>query len=314
MLNIRRFVKGRDEPAWVEVLNAAYREYEIWWRAITVKELREREKRPNFDSGGRFIAELDGKPVGIIHAHVDKLRKEKKGFVHVFCVVPEFRGLGVEERLLELAMNELKRRGMNLAQAWTDHSRNERIQILETAGFKLVDVESDMEIDLTHIPTDIGENKQVTIRSLRKNEEEDIKMLNWLSNESFKEHFDYRPRTIEETRDSLANDPYLKKQECFFATLDGKNVGFVRFGIDEKYNVEKNVKCGRILSLGVLKPYRRKGIGVKLTLWGLKRLGAKGMTKAILDVDDFNPTKAIKLYEKVGFNVAKKYLKYEKRL
>jgi len=313
MLNIRRFVKGRDEPAWVEVLNAAYKEYEIWWRAITVEELREQEKRPNFDSEGRFVAELDAKPVGLIHARVDKLRKEKKGFVHAFCVIPEFRGLGVGERLLEVAMNELKRRGMNLAQAWTDHSRNERIQILERAGFKLVDVVSDMEIALTHIPTDIGENKEVTIRSLRKNEEEDIKMLNWLGNECFKEHFDHRPRTIEETRD-MVKDPYPEKQECFFAMLDGKYVGFVRFGIDEKYNVEKNVKCGRILSLGVLKPYRRKRIGVKLTLWGLDRLRAIGMTKAILDVDDFNPTKAIKLYEKVGFNVAKKYLKYEKGL
>jgi ribosomal protein S18 acetylase RimI-like enzyme len=315
MLNIRRFVKGADETAWVGVLNSAYQEYEVWWRAITVEEMREQEKRPNFDSEGRFVAELDGKPVGIIHAHVDKLRKERKGFVHIFCVIPEFRGLGVEERLLDLAVNELKGRGMNLMQAWTDHSRNDRIQILEKAGFKLVDVESDMEINLTHIPTNIGENKQVTIRSLRKNEEEDIRILNWLSNESFKEHFDYRPRTIDETRDSLVNDPYLPTyQECFFAMLNEKNVGFVRVGIDEKYNIEKNVKCGRIRSLGVLKPYRRRGVGAKLTLQGLETLRAKGMTKAILDVDDFNPTKAIKLYEKVGFKVAKKYLKYEKGL
>ncbi len=242
------------------------------------------------------------------------MRKEKKGFVHVFCVIPEFRGLGVEERLLELATNELKRRGMNVVQAWTDHSRKERIEVLEKEDFKLVDVESDMEFDLAKIPSNIGENTQVTIRSLRKENEEDIKTLNWLANECFEEHFDYRPRTIEETRDSLFNDPYLRKQECFFATLDEENVGFVRVGIDEKYNIEKNVKCGRVRSLGVLKSHRRKGIGTRLTLHGLKALKAKGMTKTTLDVDDFNQTKAIKLYEKVGFKVAKKYLKYEKRL
>lgn len=314
MLNIRSFVKGVDEPVWVGVLNAAYKEYEVWWRAITVEEMREQEKRPNFDFEERFIAELDGKPVGIIHAHVDKLREEKKGFVHTFCIIPEFRGLGVEETLLELAMNELKKRGMNVVQAWTDHSRKERIQVLEKAGFKLVDIESDMEFDLAKIPSNIGENTQVTIRSLRKEKEEDIKMLNWLANECFKEHFDYRPRTIEETRDSLINDPYLREQECFFAMLNKKNLGFVRVGIDEKYNIEKNVKCGRVRSLGVLKPHRRKGIGTRLTLHGLETLKAKGMTKSILDVDDFNQTKAMKLYEKVGFKVAKKYLKYEKEL
>ena len=36
MLNIRQFVKGLDEPAWVKVLNAAHKEYKSWWRAITV--------------------------------------------------------------------------------------------------------------------------------------------------------------------------------------------------------------------------------------------------------------------------------------
>ena len=41
---------------------------------------------------------------------------------------------------------------------------------------------------------------------------------------------------------------------------------------------------------------------------------AKGMTKARLDVDDFNPTKAIKLYKKVGFKVTRKWAKYEKSI
>ena len=314
MLNVRQFVKGADEPVWVEVLNAAYKEYEVWWRAITVEEMLLDEKRPNFDFEGRFIAELDGKPVGVVHAHVDKLRKEKKGFIHTFGVIPEFRGCGVEEKLVELAINELKKREMNLAQAWTDYKRNERIQLLEKLGFKLVRGESDMEIDLTNIPSNIGENTQVTIRLLQKNVEEDIKMLNWLSNECFKEHFNHRPRTIEETRHSLLNNPYHKEQEFFFAVLKQKSVGYIGVGIDEKYNIEKNVKSGFILTIGVLKPCRRKGVGTRLMLQGLETLEAKGMTKAMLDVDDFNPTKPIKLYEKIGFKVAKKYLIYEKRL
>ncbi|NIV44311.1 GNAT family N-acetyltransferase, partial [Candidatus Bathyarchaeota archaeon] len=59
---------------------------------------------------------------------------------------------------------------------------------------------------------------------------------------------------------------------------------------------------------------RRRGIGTRLVLHGLEALKANGMVKAMLDVDDFNQTKAIKLYEKVGFEVAKKYVKYEKKL
>jgi ribosomal protein S18 acetylase RimI-like enzyme len=49
-------------------------------------------------------------------------------------------------------------------------------------------------------------------------------------------------------------------------------------------------------------------------LHGLETLKAKGMTKAILHVDDYNPTKAVTLYEKVGFSVKKKDFTYERKL
>jgi ribosomal protein S18 acetylase RimI-like enzyme len=38
------------------------------------------------------------------------------------------------------------------------------------------------------------------------------------------------------------------------------------------------------------------------------------MTVAMLGVDDWNVTKAIRLYEKVGFKVAKKEVAYEKNM
>ena len=313
MLNIRRFVKSADEPAWVEVLNAAYKEYESWWRGITVEEMLERERRPNFDFEGRFIAELDGKPVGLVYAHADKLSKEKRGFIYDFCVIPEFRGRGVEEKLAEIAINGLEKHGMNVIEAWTGCRRSDRIQLLEKLGFKPVYKTFDMEIDLANIPSNIGENTEVTIRLFRKNAEEDMKTLNWLWNECFREHPHYRPRTIEETRNRWLNDPHFKEQEFFFAVLDQKSVGFIGVAIDEKYNIEKNITGGFILTIGVLKPCRRKGIGTKLMLQGLKTLKAKGITKAMLDTEDFNP-KAIKLYEKVGFEVVQEYLTYEKRL
>jgi len=313
MLNIRQFVKDEDESVWVEVLNSAYKEYESWWRGITIEEMLEQEKHPNFDFEGRFIAELDGKPVGVVHAHIDKLSGEKKGLISPFCVIPEFRGSGVEEKLVELAMNELQKRKINLVQTWMGSKRNDRIHLLEGLGFKFAYKTIDMEIDLTNIPSNIGENTQVTIRLLQKNVKEDIRTLNLLSNECFKGFLDHHPETIEETRQSLLNDPNLKEQEYFFAVLGQKAVGYIGVGIDEKYNIEKSAKSGRILTIGVSKLYRRKGIGTRLMFQGLKTLKAKGMNKAMLDTEDFNP-EAIKLYEKVGFEVMQEYSTYEKRL
>ena len=283
----------------------------------SVKQILEEERRPNFDLEGRFIAELDGKPVGIVHAYVDKSRKDKKGWISPFRVIPEFRGRGVEERLLELAIDELKRRGMNVAQAWIVQSRNDLVQLLDKYGFKLVDVESDMESDLTSIPSDLKKNEQVTLRLLRKKKETDIKLFNWLRNEIFRGQFNYRPITIEETRRFLVNHPDMSadaQQEWFIAVLDEKNVGFIGVGIDDKRNIERNTRNGTILTLGVLKPYRKKGVGTRLVLHGLETLKARGMTRAMLNVDDFNQTKALELYEKIGFHVANRYLTYEKNL
>jgi len=307
-------VQGVDESVWVEVLNASRKDRENW-RAITAEEMLLQEKEdPSFDLEGRFIAELDRKPVGAVHANVEKLREERKGFIR-FYVIPESRDRGIEHQLVETALRELKARGMATAQASVDSRELEYVGLLEGLDFKQVRVGSMMEMDLANISQGIGENRQVAISTLQKEREEDIKLLTWLLNETFKEHFNFRPDTVEEIRHFLFSDLYYKKaKEIFFAELDGESVGYIGAGIDEKYNLEKNVKAGDIFTIGVLKKYRRTGIGARLILHALETLEAEGMTKATLGVDDYNPTKAIKLYEKVGFRVKKKALVFEREL
>jgi len=314
MLDIRHFVQGIDEPIWVEVLNAARKGREDL-RAITVEEMLWQEKEdPNFDPEGRFIAELDRKPVGAVHANVEKLRDEKKGFVR-FYVVPESQGKGIERQLVDLALRELKARGMTIAQAFADYREQDRIRALEELEFKRVREFSIMEMDLADVSQNIGENKQVAVRFLQKDRDEDIELLTWLLNETFNEHFNFRPDTVEEVRSFLFSDLYYDKvKEIFFAELDGESVGYIGGGIDEKYNLEKNVQRGDIFTIGVLKKYRQRGVGARLMLHALETFRAKGMTKATLGVDDYNPTKAIRLYEKVGFKVKKKDIILEREV
>ncbi|MFB0514758.1 MAG: GNAT family N-acetyltransferase [Candidatus Bathyarchaeia archaeon] len=312
-MKTRRFVLERDEEDWVTVWNAAYKEYDDL-RQMTVDEFKAYEKAPEFDSKGRFIAELDGQPVGIIHAHVDKLRKEKKGFIRSFGIIPEFRGKGIEEELVEIALKELKSRDMEVVQAWARDSRKDRIRLWEKLGFRLVRKFSLMKRDLDAMPSGFGEDKEATLKPLQKDSDEDLKMLNWLGNECFKEHFNFRPGTIEQTTYLVRKDPFFKEQGWFFAILNREHVGYIGVGIDEKYNEERNVKSGWVLDIGVLKPHRRRGIGTRLMLQAMETLKAKGMTTAMLGVDDWNVTKAMKLYEKVGFNVTKKDFTYEKNI
>jgi len=313
MLKIRRFVQGRDEDVWVSVWNRAFREFEDF-RSITVEDMLKSEKNPTFDATGIFIAELDGESVGIVNAYVDKLREEKKGFIRMLGVVLEYRRRGVGRALAEKAIESLRERGMQTIEAGAVMDKPEAIKLWESMGFQSVRVFSLMKSSLESIPSDIGENKEVTLQTYQKGSMEDLKLLNWLSNEAFREHYNYRPDSVEETRYFLEQDPIFSEQEWFFTLLSDKPIGYVGVGVDEKFNEEKGTKAGWILSIGVLKSHRLKGIGTRLMIEGMKTLKAKGMTEALLGVDDQNPTKAIKLYEKVGFQASRKDIAYQKML
>ncbi len=312
MLSIRRFVQGTDEPLWVDVLNAASRDDE-YWRAITVDEFLSLQKRLSFDPEGRFIAEIAGRPIGVAHANVDKFRTDGQGDIRL-DLIPEFRGREVARQLMATVLEELKARGMTTAHTWTDSAREDNIRLFEEFGFERVRVFSLMGMELADVRQGIGENEDVTIRLLRPDVEDDIRLFDWLDNEAFKEHFNHRPNVLEETRAYLLSSPYLKQREFFFAMLNGEAVGTVGVGIDESYNREKNAKIGEIITIGVLKPYRGQGVGTRLVLHALENLRGKRMTGAIVGVDDYNPTRARGLYEKVGFIARKKEFTYQRDL
>jgi len=247
-----------------------------------------------------------------MYARVEGSGQEKRGFIRDFCVLPAFRGSEVEERLLEAAVGEFRGREVSHVRAWTGIDRGDRIRFLEKSGFKFSHRTIDMRISFADIPVNIGANVEVAIRQLRSDADGDVEALNWLDNECFKADPLHVSRTVEETRKALLEDPVLGWRESFFAVLDGRDVGYIGVGIDERYNVEHDVKTGYINGIGVLPAYRRRGIGTRLLLHGFERLRAKGMTSASLDTEDTNPTRAITLYEKVGFKVLQEYVTYTK--
>jgi mycothiol synthase len=312
MLKIRSFVEGEDEEVWIRIQNEAYREYEDF-RPDTMEDMEVWKKSPNFDPTGMFIAELDGRPIGTVNAYIDKKREEKKGFLRALGVVPEFRRKGVGRRLVEKAVESLKERGMESVQGWTRKDKVACRSLLERMGFKLIRMFSTMRRDLERIPYNIGEHRKLKIREMGTNMD-DIKLLNWLENEAFKEHFNFRPHTIEETEYWITNKPWCDVLGFFFSYLDDRPVGYVGAGIDSKFVEHKGIKRGWIMTIGVLKPLRRRGIGTSLMQQGMKFLKSRGMTEVELGVDDTNPTKAIGLYKKVGFNVAHKDLTYLRKI
>ena len=312
MLKIRAFKQELDEAAFVSIYNAAFRDYDDI-RTISLEEMKKTETNPSFSADGLFIAEWNGETAGMIDAYRDKLREEEKGFIQSLGVLPKFRGKGIARKLVEKALESHRQRGTKLVDAWAQSDREGCIHIFESLGFKRIRTTSMMKKSLNEIPSDIGENKEISIREMRLRDNDEIALLNRLDNEAFKEHFNYRPRTIEETKYMLLEMPWFQ-ENAYFAIMDNQPVGYTVIGIDEGLNNEKGVKYGWILDIGVLKPNRRKGIGASLMLKGMRMLKAQGMDDALLYVDDMNETKAIKLYEKLGFKALRKNLIYQLQL
>jgi len=313
LLRIRPYAKGSDDETYVRIFNACFNDYDDI-RRMTIDELRKIQAAPNYSSEGLLIAEWNGSVAGMVDAYVDPPREEPKGFVQSLSVLPEFRRRGIGKELVKKALESLKARGMKVANAWTQIDRESCIGLYGSFGFHEIRAFSMMKASLASIPSAVGENKDVRVRSADLNSDEDVRLLNRLDNEAFREHFNFRPRSLEETRYMLLEMPWFKGQKWFYAEEAENPVGYVGTGIDVGLNEEKNLKWGWILDIGVLKPQRRNGVGARLMLHGMRVLKDVGMRNAMLYVDDMNPTKAIKLYEKVGFTVARKNLTLELKL
>lgn len=309
MLKIRPFNEGPDDETFIRLYNAGFSDYEDN-RKMTLEELKKTREAPNYDPAGLFLAESDGEVAGMVEAFVDKYREDKRGFVRSLTVFPQFRKRGIAKKLVAKALESLKDRGMQVAEAWAQTDREACMHIYESFGFRQVRAIDMMKRALDNVPCGIGENTEATMKQM-STKTEDMQLLNMLDNESFKEHPNFRPRTVEETKYAVLDMPWYGEQNIFFAMAENEPVGYVNAGIDVGLNREKNLKYGWVLDIGVLKPYRRKGIGARLMVHAMQVLRDKGMTDALLYVDETNPTRAVELYEKVGFKVAIKSVIYE---
>ena len=312
-LIIRQFVLGKDEEIWVNIGNEAWKEFEDY-TPDTVHMFKKWEKSPWFTTEGMFIVELNGVPVGRVKAEIEKERTDNKGSLRGPYILPGFRRKGIGEALARKAFESLKLRGMGKVEAWATNKNPVGQIFLKKFGFIQVRVFSTMRRNLSDIPSGTGESETVDLILLGKTED-DVKLINQLDNEIFKEHFNHRPQTMEETR------YYIQNSEengfllfIFLARIKDEPVGYLSFGIYPEDNKFLGRKRGVLQSLGVLKNFRGQGIAKKLMIKGMEYLKAKGMEEAELFVDDANPTESFKLYEKLGFKVVKKHFTYLKTM
>ena len=310
---IREFIDGKDEGAWIEL----YNEFKSYYYGSDFEPLDERgvewfKGTPWWRESRLFIAERDGEPVGFILPFIDKAYDPPKGYIWEFAVKPTLEGNEVDNILLSKAVSWLSSAGARGIQASARDNMLKRIRLYQSVGFKMIRTFSRMRLKPEEIRENIGACAEAELRIANPTWScEDLKTLNALCNMAFQEHFDFRPETLEETKAWLEEEGY--ENHVLITLIRGKPVGYVVATISDKPSRDRH-KRGFISSIGILKPFRRRGIGTSLILEAIRWLSEKGAKSIELDVDDANPTGAPQFYAKIGFKATFKTLTYLKRL
>lgn len=312
-LKIRPFVPVQDDELVADITTRA-RSGTPDFVPPTVAEMRLDRQSPWSSEEGLLIAELDGTPVAVVNAFVDKTSLRKQGYVDELAVVPEARRRGIGSALLVKAVESFRGRGMEKARCGAHDWNEPAAAFLRRHGFPYIRTFSRMERDLATLPEGIGENRDVELKTISL-DDEDIKSYHAMSNAIFAEHYNFEPSTLEDFAYGVRHaQDYGIEVERYCAWDGDIRAGYVICSVDPAENEKLGTRRGWVSHIGVLKEHRDKGIAKRLLVHAFERLRAMGMESAHLGVDTGNLTHALRLYERVGFHVVRQYHHYELNL
>lgn len=128
--------------------------------------------------------------------------------------------------------------------------------------------------------------------------------------EAFSDHWDYHPESFEHWREFTVNsrnfDPALWLIAWAGDEIAGYALNYPQRAGDPGY--------GSVGTLGVRRPWRRRGLGEALLRRSFAALHARGQRRIRLSVDAANPTGATRLYERAGMRVLRQSNTWEREL
>jgi mycothiol synthase len=242
---------------------------------------------------------------------------------YTFCwiwgrVHPAFRGQGIGTALMEwaeqraqIALQRAPADARVFLEAGTISTHRPTIDLLQVRGFVAVrhsfTMARDLDGDLPAPAWPAG----MRVRSMRPGDELAVYRV---VNESYRDHWGHveapeeqgyplwRHRAIE----NPAHDPSL-----WFLATDGDQIAGV--ALCDPFQIGEP-DMGYVNSLGVLRPWRRRGVAQALLYHSFAELRRRGRTGVALGVDASSLTGATRLYEKVGMRAIRDFTSFEKEL
>lgn len=312
--------------ATMDDLEAALKLFNRWSQSvihedeITDAEAVRREwVSPGFDLAEdiRLVFAPDGELVGYVEVWTTA-----KPPVHPWIwarVAPRYEGHGIGRSLLGWAEKRAKRvlgeipADLRFAPRTGTYQKADRARKLILAmGYEHIRSSYNMRINMDTPPVEPEWPEGVTLRTY--NPATDLEAVYRTANDAFRDHFGHVDMPFEEG---------LKRFEHFMTGYEGfdPTLWFLAMSGDEivgiclcRLKAYDNPEVGYINSLGVLRPWRKRGIGLALLLHSFCELYRRGQRMAGLGVDAQNLTGALRLYENAGMHVHQAFDQFEKEI
>jgi mycothiol synthase len=255
-------------------------------------------RNANFD-GASWMVERGGMPVAFAAA-IDR-GDETDYWVTVH---PEAAGRGLSFWLLTEAERHAREAGSAVLRVGRVVENLAAVTLFRELGYREARHYFQMRIDFEHAPTAPSPPAGIELTPFRR---DDASAFHETLNEAFAEEWGWHGMPFEEWRERRLDTPDTDLSLWFVARDGDALAGVVRCET-------RRDGGGWIGALGVLKPWRRRGVGRALLLHAFCELGRRGASHVGLGVDAENPTGATRLYEGAGMRVVKEDVVYEKEL
>ncbi len=131
-------------------------------------------------------------------------------------------------------------------------------------------------------------------------------------NEAFRGHWGLPEMDERLWRQFFTGVPQFRGDLTYLA-MDGEKIaGFCLNWVDQAKNEQSGIQEGFIEAVGVIPEWRGRGVASGLLVHTMREFILEGMDSTALDVDTQNPTGALRLYEKLGFEAVKRTITFTK--